>query len=132
MTLTDYAKKMRGFIEKAVQGLDTYDSLEAVSLYPKWITGKNYSVGERIRYNGVLYLVLHSHVSQDSWTPDISPSLFARVLIPDENTISDWVQPDSTNPYMAGDTVSHNDKTWTSDVDNNVWEPGVYGWSEVI
>ena len=22
-------------------------------------------------------------------------------------------------------------KTWVSDVDNNVWEPGVYGWVEI-
>ena len=21
-------------------------------------------------------------------------------------------------------------KTWVSDIDNNVWEPGVYGWTE--
>lgn len=25
----------------------------------------------------------------------------------------------------------HNGVTWTSTVDNNVWEPGVYGWTEV-
>lgn len=24
-----------------------------------------------------------------------------------------------------------NGKTWVSDVDNNVGEPGVYGWTEV-
>ena len=22
-------------------------------------------------------------------------------------------------------------KTWISDIDNNVWEPGVYGWTEL-
>ena len=27
--------------------------------------------------------------------------------------------------------VSHNGKHWTSDVAANVWEPGVYGWTEV-
>jgi hypothetical protein len=26
--------------------------------------------------------------------------------------------------------VSHNDKHWVSDYDNNVWEPGVFGWTE--
>lgn len=31
---------------------------------------------------------------------------------------------------MLGDKVTHNGKTWTSIVDNNVWEPGVYGWAE--
>lgn len=33
--------------------------------------------------------------------------------------------------YAQGDKVSHNGKHWTSKVDNNVWEPGVYGWTEV-
>ena len=33
--------------------------------------------------------------------------------------------------YTAEYKVQHGGKTWVSDVDNNVWEPGVYGWSEV-
>ena len=33
--------------------------------------------------------------------------------------------------YNSGDKVSHNGKHWTSNVDANVWEPGVYGWTEV-
>lgn len=37
---------------------------------------------------------------------------------------------DIKDAYMAGDKVTHNDKHWVSDVDNNVWEPSVYGWSE--
>ena len=33
---------------------------------------------------------------------------------------------------MKGAKVSRNSKHWISDVDNNVWEPGVYGWSEYV
>lgn len=47
------------------------------------------------------------------------------------DTIPEWEQPDSTNPYAKGDKVTHNGKTWQSTTDNNVWEPGVYGWEEV-
>lgn len=72
-----------------------------------------------------------TEVKQDDWTPDVTPSLFAKVLIPDASVVPEWEQPDSTNPYMTGDKVTHNKKTWVSDVDNNVWEPGVYGWTEV-
>ena len=47
----------------------------------------------------------------------------------------EWEQPDSTNPYMKGDKVTHNGKTWVSLIDNNVWEPGATGtaalWQEV-
>lgn len=32
--------------------------------------------------------------------------------------------------FADGDKIKHNGKIWQSDIDNNVWEPGVYGWSE--
>jgi hypothetical protein len=54
------------------------------------------------------------------------------VLIPDPGVIPEWEQPDSTNPHMKGDKVKHNGKTWVSDVENNVLESGVYGWTEEV
>lgn len=105
---------------------------EVPVLYPEWKDGMAYATGERVLYNDVLYKVLTTHTSQADWTPDAAPSLFAKVLIPDVNIIPAWEQPDSTNPYMAGDKVTHNGKTWISNVNNNVWEPGVYGWDEYI
>ena len=105
-------------------------ALAVTALYPAWRSSVNYAAGIRVLYNGILYKVLTAHTSQDDWTPDAAPSLFAKVLIPDETVIPEWEQPDSTNPYSAGDKVTHNGKTWVSDIDNNVWEPGVYGWTE--
>lgn len=105
-------------------------ALSVPVLYPVWRSGVEYPSGKRVLYNAVLYKVLQAHTSQDDWTPDTAVSLFAKVLIPDPGTISPWENPDSTNPYMAGDKVTHNGKTWTSDIDNNVWSPGEYGWSE--
>ena len=84
--------------------------------------------GERVQHRGVLYKVLQAHTAQAGWEPDAVPALFAKVLIPDAETIPEWERPDSTNPYSKGDKVTHNGKTWVSDVDGNVWEPGVYGW----
>ena len=100
-------------------------------LYPAWRSGAAYAAGERVQYGGTLYKVLQDHTAQDDWTPDAAVSLFAKVLIPDAVTIPEWEQPDSTNPYMQGDKVSHNGSTWASAIDNNVWEPGVYGWEAV-
>lgn len=133
MTLVELAQKLRPYIEKAATFLSDDDALEAVQLYPSWKNNHEYNtVGERVRYNGVLYKVLTPHVSQSSWTPSEAPSLFAKVLIPDENVVPEWEQPDSTNPYMKGDTVTHNGSNWESEIDNNVWEPGVYGWTELL
>lgn len=122
------------FIEALVKlrGLATDEmSLQVPNLYPTWKVETNYSVGDRVLYNDVLYKVITAHTSQKTWTPTDAPSLFAKVLIPDEDVIPEWEQPDSTNPYMAGDKVSHNGKTWVSTINNNVWEPGVYGWETV-
>lgn len=123
----------RMIITQQINGLTVDDNtaLRMREFYPEWAAGQDYTAGYKVQYNGTLYKVLTAHTSQDDWTPDAAPSLFAKVLIPDETVVPEWEQPDSTNPYNAGDKVTHNGKTWVSDVDNNVWEPGVYGWSEV-
>ena len=106
-------------------------AIDAHAVYPEWKAEVEYSADDRVLYNSVLYKVLQGHISQETWTPVDAQSLFAKVLIPDENVVPAWEQPESTNPYMIGDKVTHNGKTWVSVVDNNVWEPSVYGWSEV-
>lgn len=95
-----------------------------------WEPGAVYQVGNLRQYLENPYRCLQAHTSQESWNPVDAPSLWAKVLIPDPSVIPEWEQPGSTNPYMKGDKVKHNGKTWVSDVDNNVWEPGVYGWTE--
>lgn len=131
MTLVELAKKLRPLIEKASASLDDVDALEAVQLFPNWSPNGVYGVYDRVRYNGILYRCLQAHDAQETWNPADAPSLWAKVLIPDPDVIPAWEQPDSTNPYMKGDKVAHNGKTWISNIDNNVWEPGVYGWTEV-
>ena len=132
MTLTELAMKLRPFIEKAAAFLEDVDALEAKELYPMWSgDGVEYKADERVRYDNILYKVLIAHTSQPGWTPPAAPSLFTKVLIPDPHVIPEWEQPTSTNPYMRGDKVTHNGKTWESTIDNNVWEPGVYGWIEI-
>ena len=110
--------------------VDDNTALRMVEFYPEWTTDTDYTTGFKVQYGGKLYKCLTAHASQADWTPDASPSLWAKVLIPAPDVIPEWEQPDSTNPYMQGDKVTHNSKTWVSDVDNNVWEPGVYGWTE--
>lgn len=98
------------------------------SVWPLWDVDIQYTAGTRVTHNNVVYKCLQNHTSQTDWAPGLAPSLWAKCLA-DSETISEWEQPDSTNPYMKGDKVTHNGLTWVSDVDNNVWEPGVYGWS---
>jgi hypothetical protein len=126
----EMAERYRELIHKAAISLPDEEALEVPRLFPTWAPDVDYTVDERVQYEGILYKVLQTHRSQADWNPINTPSLFARVLIPDPDVIPDWVQPDSTNPYMIGDKVRHNDKIWICTIDNNVWEPGVYGWEE--
>lgn len=124
------AMAMRRIIEKNAEMYTDTDAAEVPFLLPAWSgESRKYASGDRVQYDGKAYRVLQSHTSQAAWTPAAAPSLFAEILIPDPETIPEWVQPGSTNPYMQGDKVKHNGKTWVSDIDNNVWEPGVYGWT---
>lgn len=125
------AQQLRKLLVKQADTLPDEEILNVPCFVEKWKAGISYVSGKRVKYNDVIYKVLQDHTSQDDWTPENAPSLFAKVLIPDENVIPEWEQPDSTNPYMTGDKVTHSGETWVSNVDNNVWQPGVYGWDKV-
>lgn len=128
---TEQARQLRSLLERQTDAMTDDEILKFVNFVEKWQANKKYEKDKRLEYNGVIYKVLTTHTSQVDWTPDTASSLFAKVLIPDTGTIPEWEQPDSTNPYAKSDKVTHNGKTWESEIDNNVWEPGVYGWKEV-
>lgn len=119
------------------QSLTDEQAITVKNIYPVWDgNGVSYQKDYYLTYDGKLYKVLQAHTSQADWAPDAAPSLFAEVLSwQDGTSIGEWVQPDSTNPYMAGDQVTHNGETWESLIDNNVWEPGAQGsealWQKV-
>ena len=131
MITRQQAIKLRELIEKAAASLSDEDALEGVILFPHWSYDYfDYEVGDRVSYAGTLYKCLTKHTSQNSWTPDASPSLWVRV---DDPAIEwpEWIQPlGATDAYPMGAKVSHNEKHWVSDLDANIWEPGVYGWTE--
>lgn len=124
------ARQLRKLLVKQADTLPDEEIVNVPCFVEKWKSGIFYDVGKRLNYNDVVYKVLQSHTSQEEWTPEAAPSLFAKVLIPDENVIPDWEQPDSTNPYMIGDKVKFDGEVWVSNVDNNVWQPGVHGWDK--
>lgn len=133
MTLLELARKLRPYIEKAALSLSDEDALEAVQLFPNWNENAAYLEGDKVNYEGILYKCLQSHAAQAAWTPTAAPSLWAKVLIPDENVIPEWEQPDSTNPYMRGDKVMFEGQVYESAIDNNIWSPSAYpaGWQVV-
>ena len=132
MTYVEKAIALQNKINSALSFLNEEQALNFVDLFKKWGIDQEYKVDERVNYNNTLYKCLQAHTSQADWTPDAAVSLWAKVLIPNPDVIYEWEQPDSTNPYMKGDKVTYNGKTYESTIDNNVWAPDVYGWVEVV
>lgn len=129
MSYYENALKMRPYIEKAAVSLSDSDALEVPTLFPAWAEGADYETDERIEYGGTLYRCVQGHTAQAEWIPEKTPALWARVSLEEW---PQWVQPSGAHEaYNAGDRVSHKGAHWTSNVDANVWEPGVYGWTEV-
>ena len=133
MTPQQIARRLRPIIEQAVISLDDELALQAVELFPLWNgDGYEYSVNDRVAYDDTLYKCLIAHISQSTWMPPDAPSLWVRVDNPAEEW-PEWVQPlGGTDAYDLGAKVSHNGKHWISNYTANVWEPGVYGWTEVV
>ena len=124
---------------KQVQMLDLSDSeaMEYSDLYPEWEENTKYTINSIIKFgvdsNGdtQLYRVIQEHISQNDWKPDITPTLYKAIGFTDDN-IDIWTQPlGAHDAYNKNDVVFHNNKKWVSAIDNNVWEPGVYGWNVV-
>lgn len=132
MTLVERARQLRPLIEKAVVSLSDEDALQAVELFPAWNgNGVNYAIGDRVKYYDVLYKCINVHTSQADWTPSAAVSLWVRT---DDPAIEypEWRQPQGAHDaYDTGAKVTHNNKKWVSTAEDNVWEPGVYGWEEV-
>lgn len=132
MDALERARQTRRAITLYARDVSDEQAAQMPSLFDAWGGGSvAYKVGDRVRYGDLLYKCLTDHTSQESWAPDAAPSLWVRT---DDPVIEwpEWRQPAGAHDaYAKGAKVSHNGKHWISDVDANVWEPGVYGWTEV-
>lgn len=125
-----------GFLmQTATVGAEITDAqaLSVPMVFDKWSPdGVEYSKGMIRRYNDILYRYINDEktVSQKTWNPADAHSLWVRIK---SDTIEEWYQKTAgiDELYQVGDQVTHNGFTWKSDYPNNVWEPGVFGWTKV-
>lgn len=121
------------FVTLAEAGdIDGAAAAEHAELFAPWAYPVKYKTGQIRRYtDGKLYRCVQDHTSQEDWTPDAASSLWAVAADPAEAWPA-WSQPVGAHDAYAKDSrTSHNGKHWASDLDGNVWEPGIYGWTEV-
>lgn len=133
MTPQEKARQLRPLIEKAAISLTDTDALDAVELFEHWAVGHSVSIGDRLEYGGKLYKCVQTHTTAAEWPPDATPALWTEVAKPSEIPV--WKQPTGAqDAYMTGEKVHYPDAdgpVYVSTVDNNTWEPGVYGWEVV-
>lgn len=101
-----------------------------VTWTPSW-TGKRSSI---VNDGNVLYKAIHDVlVPEQNQKPseDKTNQLWKQISNPNDEWPL-WSQPISgvDNPYMTGNKVTYNEFRWISSIDNNVWEPGKYGWEK--
>lgn len=113
------------------QNISEVDKKVSDVVMPEWSpNGYSYFTGERVTFEGKYYRCIQSHTSQIDWAPDRAVSLWVEISDPADEW-PEWKQPTGAHDaYARGDKVSHNGKHWISDLDANVWEPGVDGWTE--
>ena len=120
------AKQLRQLIEQLAVTLDDETALTGVELFPAWVVGKAYAVGDRAQYNGTLYKCIQAHTSQSDWMPSATPALWKTVSV---DEYPEWVQPTGAHDaYNIGDKVTYNGQHYVCTSDANVYAPDVYGW----
>lgn len=87
------ALKIIDAVKRIREELTDEKALDYIVLYHDWTVGEDLSVGERIEYEGKLYKVVQAHTTQESWTPDLTPSLFEPIDVINEGTLA--------NPIVA-------------------------------
>jgi len=73
-------------------------------------------------------------VPANVWEPGVANWRETGMVAPGDSSTPppEWVQPTGAgDAYPLGAVVTHNSFIWSSTVQDNVWEPGVYGWSKV-
>lgn len=97
--------------------------------YQPWEARESVQIGDRRRdeYNGLVYEV-YAAAGDNLYPPHEVLNIWCRVW---DEEWPKWVQPTGAHDaYGLGAKVTWNGKKWTSDINANTYEPGVYGWTE--
>lgn len=106
MSYLNNAKKLRPVIETAMDRVDDNTALEAPQLFKNWVAGETVKPGDRRYYPPTkkLYKVRdgQGHTTQESWSPDVTPALWAVVSKGQSGTIDDPIDATRGMEYTYG------------------------------
>lgn len=106
-----------------------------VDVHHDWTPGQWLTRGHTTKYNDKVYRIIQSHRAVTGSEPGVANSLFrpVPVIYPGE-TYPRWNSIgvlDSENNWDLGDRVTWQGQQWESDIDNNIYEPGVSSWTNI-
>lgn len=83
-----------------------------------------YPKGWRVKHNGKIWW---STIPANVWEPGVTGWTEER----SDGGYPLWIQPmGAHDAYKVGAIVEHKGTLWRNTSDNNVWEPGVFGWEQ--
>lgn len=100
---------------------------------PNWVIGINVSIGNVYFYtpDKNLYQCIQAHKTQIDWTPPVCKALWKKFYEPSDNILA-WIQPiGSVDAYPINAKVTYGGYTWINTIKDNVWKPGVTGWTNL-
>lgn len=126
-TLAEMLTQLRSLMKPYIEEVEDEVAVTVPALFDPWTADEDVTAGMRRYFGGKVYRCVQNHRTQADWTPDVTPALWTEISLEEW---PEWVQPTGAHDAYAKDAkCSHNGGHWISDVDNNVWEPGVYGWT---
>ena len=114
---TDRVKALRKLVAKVNKGNDKLimtlllNVLDAkiindnkdtiINAFDSYEIGIEYSVGDKIKYNGKLYEVIEEHMSVDVWKPDVESSKYKEIILTREEVNAKDDIEDEKNRYVT-------------------------------
>lgn len=125
------AEQFRKAVQFVINVLSEEKAMQIATVYAPYEEGKEYEADDYFTYgeNSVgdpqLYRVVQAHTSQADWKPDSTPSLYKAIGL-DDAGYPIWSQPTGAHDaYNKGDIVDYNGTLYISEVDGNIYAPGI-------
>lgn len=82
--------------------VDDATAVRMTAFYPEWAKDTAYTIGYKVQYLGKLYKVVQAHTSQETWTPDITASLYTRIDEVHDGTKYDAIPYEGNMALVSG------------------------------
>lgn len=82
--------------------VDDATAVRMAAFYPEWAKDTAYTIGYKVQYLGKLYKVIQAHTSQETWTPDITASLYTRIDEVHDGTKYDAIPYEGNMALVSG------------------------------